>query len=471
MINSHRLLAVLALYALALAMVAQRGAGAAALVAARRPAGEAPHSLALARATASLRSLGLGAARATPSATRSAGTLRPTARPLVAVPPIYYQDGATVYAVNADGSNRTVVATLPAGATFQPQLLPDGRLLYSAAPGSVAVVDHYGRHEGLQTPDLKPGEVVWSVVPSPDGRTLAWQIFAPAQLGDYTTNAGTSRIALTGRFGEAALTVFSGQASGANGRVPVLLGWRRSSPYSLGGPTLLLQDLYSHGDGKAGVLPNTTRGLLEYDPAIGDLVNDYLPPLEGDIPPERTFSVSTDGLWAVYGDANVVTPSGEGPLARALDALNLNTNVVVPIDDARTYPSTAPFVTTVVRKVGKRTVRRTVTSRLRLYQYFGHHAYMAPGDGRVLYTLLTVSYPPGALVPRVQRSVLVATLGAGSTRASGHTLVAKDAEAAGWLSGHVAVIKRADGLYAVDVVRGGSYELAMGAGAQLIGTR
>jgi hypothetical protein len=442
MTDSHRLLVALALCALALAMVAQRGAGAA-LVAARD-----------------------SAARATPSAVP-----RPTAQPLVAVPPIYYQDGATVYAVNADGSNRTVVTTLPTGATFQPQLLPDGRLLYSASPGSVAVVDRYGRHEGLQTPDLKPGEVVWSVVPSPDGRTLAWQIFAPAQLGDYTTNAGTSRIALTGRFGGAALTVFSGQASGANGRVSVLLGWRRSSPYGLGGPTLLLQDLYSHGDGKAGVLPNTTRGLLEYDPAIGDLVNDYLPPLEGDIPPERAFSVSTDGLWAVYGDASVVTPSGEGPLARALDALNLNTNVVVPIDDARTYPSKAPFVTTAVRKVGKRMVQRTVTTTLRLYQYLGHHAYMAPGDGQVLYTLLTVSYPPGVLVPRVQRSVLVATLGAGSTRASGHTLVARDAEAAGWLSGHVAVIKRADGLYAVDVVRGGSYELAMGAGAQFIGTR
>jgi hypothetical protein len=406
-----------------------------------------------------------------PQGTCSAGTPRATPQPRFALPPIYYQDGATIYAMNADGSNRTVVATLPAGDTFQPQLLPDGRLLYPASPGSFAVVDPYGRHDGLQTPDLNPGEVVWSVVPSPDGRTLAWQIFAPAQLGDYATNAGSSRIALTGRFGEAARTVFSGRASGADGQVPVLLGWRWSSPYSLGGPTLLLQDLYSHGDGKANVLPNTTRGLLEYDPAISDLVNDYLPPLEGDIPPERAFSISAAGLWAVYGDSNVVTPSGEGPLARALDALNLNTNVVVPIDDARNYPSKAQFVTTVARKVGKRTVRRTVASTLRLYQYFSHHAYLAPGDGRVLYTVLTVSYPPGALVPRVQRSVLVATLGTGSLHAPSHTLVATDAEAAGWLTGHVAVIKRADGLYTVDVVRGGIHELAMGAGALFIGTR
>jgi hypothetical protein len=219
------------------------------------------------------------------------------------------------------------------------------------------------------------------------------------------------------------------------------------------------------------VLPNTTRGLLEYDPAIGDLVNDYLPPGNADIPPQRAFSVSADGLWAVYGDSNVLTPSGEGPLARAIDALSLNTNVVVPIDDARNYPSTAQVVTTEARKVGKRTVQRTVTSTLRLYQYFSHHAYMAPGDGRVLYTGLTVSYPPGALVPRVQSSVFVATLGTGSTRASSHTLVATDAEAAGWLSGHVAVIMRADGLYAVDVVSGGSHELAIGAGAQFIGAR
>ena len=85
--------------------------------------------------------------------------------------------------------------------------------------------------------------------------------------------------------------------------------------------------------------------------------------------------------------------------------------------------------------------------------------------------MLTVSYPPGALVPRVQRSVWAATIGAGSIRAPGHTLVATDAEAAGWLSGHVAVIKRADGLYAVDVIAGSIHRLATGAGAQLIGTR
>src|SRR5919199_615522 len=144
MTNSNRLLVALALCALALAMVAQHGAGAAALVAARRPAGEASHSL---------RSLGPGAARDSAARATPSPVPRPTARPLVAVPPIYYQDGATVYATNADGSNRTVVATLPAGATFQPQLLPDGRLLYPASPGSAAVVDRYGRHEDLQTPD------------------------------------------------------------------------------------------------------------------------------------------------------------------------------------------------------------------------------------------------------------------------------------------------------------------------------
>src|SRR5205085_11511159 len=126
----------------------------------------------------------------TPHATRSAGTPRATPTPPpTPLPPVYYQDGATVYAVNPDGSNPTVVAILPAGATFQPQLLPDGRLLYpTTLAGGFVVVDRYGRRSGMLTPDLNPGEVVWSVVPSPDGRRLAWQIFAPAQLGGYTTN-------------------------------------------------------------------------------------------------------------------------------------------------------------------------------------------------------------------------------------------------------------------------------------------
>src|SRR5437764_11086881 len=146
--DSHRLLAALALCALALAMVAQRGAGATALVAARDSAARATPSPT--HAAAPLRARGAAADAQCPQGTCSAGTLRATARPRVALPPIYYQDGATVYAVNADGSNRTVVATLPAGATFLPQLLPDGRLLYPASPGSVAVVDRYGRHDGLQ---------------------------------------------------------------------------------------------------------------------------------------------------------------------------------------------------------------------------------------------------------------------------------------------------------------------------------
>lgn len=410
------------------------------------------------------------ASTATPT-TGPPATATPTPVPsptpqLPSLPPVYYWDGATVYAVNPDGSFPAIVVTLPASSTVQPALLPDGRLLFPTG-GGFAVIDRYGRRYGLRTPDLNAGETVWSVQPSPDGGTLAWQLFAPLQLNGYTVNTGLARIVLTGRFGGAGSAVLSAQASGSDGQVPVLMGWRPASPYSLnGGPTLLLQDLYNNNDVQAGVLFNAARGLLEYDPAVDDLVNDYLPPLTSEIPRQRAFTVSADGIWSVYGDFNAFTPSGEGPLAQAIDALNLNTNAVVPLDAARHYPDKEQVVTTQKHKVGKRTVTRKVTTTLRLYQYFSHHAYVAPGDGRVLYTLLTVSYPSGALTPHVRASTLVATLDGRPP-----VMLAQDAQGEGWLSAGVAVVKRADGLYAVDVVSGGLTRLATGRAVQFIGMR
>lgn len=414
-------------------------------------------------------------ATATATATPTQGptsTPTPTATPLPSptlalpsLPPIYYQNGATVYAVNPDGSDPTIVQTLAATPTLAPSLLPDGRLIYGLGT-TVEVVDRYGRRSTLRTPDLNPGESIWSIVPSPDDRLLAWQLFAPLQLADYSVNTGIARIVLTGRFGDAGDSVLRAQAGDPDGQVPLLLGWRLSSPDGLGGPTLLLQNLYSRNDPQAGVLFNTTRGLLEYDPSIGDLVNDYLPPLASAIPAQRAFAVSDDGVWVVYGSSNTFTPSGEGALAQVIEALNLNTNATVQLDEARNYPKKRRITMTVKRKVGKRTVKRKLTSTLRLYQYFSHHAYVAPGDGRVLYNLLTVSYPPGALAPRVEESVLVATLSGGKP-----TMVASNAQGVGWLSGHLALIKRSDGLYAVDVVFGGATKLASGGGVQFIGVR
>jgi len=396
-------------------------------------------------------------AMARPTATPSAG---PT------LPPVYYRDGSSVYAVYPDGSGRTLVATSPVSPALpQPRLLPDGRLLYATGSG-FAAVDRYGRNEGIRVPDLNAGEAVWSVTPAPDGKTLAWQLFAPANVDGATVNTGSGRIVLTGRFGDPGIPVFMGQASGRDGQVPVLVGWRGSSPYGAGGPTLLLQNLYSANDAPARIALNAERGLLEYDPTIGDVVNDYLPPGGGDIPLQRAFTVSGDGRWTVYGDDNALTPSGEGPLARSIVALNLDTNAVAPLDATRNYSDTGSITTTRKIRVGTRDVTIRTTTTLRLYQYFSHNAYIAPGDGRVLYTRLTVSYPPDARVPHVDRQVIVASMDGRS-----HTVVARDAEGVGWLNGTVAVLKRPDGLYSVDVVSGVSAKIAAGAGTRFIGVR
>ncbi len=394
-------------------------------------------------------------------------TAVPTPPPSALLPPLYYQNGARVYAAYPDGSGTVAVATLPVSATIRPQLLPDGRLLYptNATDTTFAATDRYGRLGGIRTPDLYAGESVWSVAPSPDVRALAWQLFAPLQLPRYTLNTGTGRIVLTGRFGGPGTLLFTTRADTRYYAAQALLGWRPASPYGAGGPTLLLQNIYGAVDPADGVTPNTPRGLLEYDPAIADVVNDYLPPLSSDVPGQRALTVSADGIWTVYGDANSLTPSGDGPpLARCVDALNLNTNKLSELDTAGRYPATEAVTTTMRRKEGKRMVTTRVrTGTLRLYQYFSHNAFVAPDDGHALYTLLTVSYPPGARVPRVRyTSTLVATMD-GKTRA----VLATDAQGEGWIDGHTAVVKRADGLYSVNITSGTKTKLAAGTFARL----
>ena len=400
-------------------------------------------------------------------------TAAPTPAPSALLPPVYYQNGPRVYAAYPDGSGAVLVATLPVSATVRPQLLPDGRLLYEAnvAASTFAAVDRFGRGSGIRTPDLSLGETVWSVAPSPDGRSLAWQLFAPLPLPSYVLSTGVGRVVLTGRFGEGGATLFTTRADARLGATQALLGWRASSSYGSGDPTLLLQDLYGSVDTADGVGLNTVRGLIEYDPAIADIVNDYLPPLISDVPPRRALTVSADGTWTVYGDANSFTPSGDGPpLARRLAALDLNTNKDIALDTAGRYPTKRTLTQTVRRKVGTRVVTtRISTGTLRLYQYFSHNVYVAPGDGRTLYTRLTISYPRGARLPQVEHSALVATMDGKSRKA----IVSGDVEGAGWLDSHTAVVKRAGGLYSVNVDSGAMMKLASGAPGSLyfIGVR
>jgi hypothetical protein len=410
-----------------------------------------------------------------PTSTSAASpTPVPTATPsLPSLPPVYYWDGKAVYAVYPNGAFATLVVKLPANSSPAPQLLPDGRLLY-AAQGQFATVDRYGRQSGIRPPDLASGECIWTVSPSPDARTLAWQILTTTQPGRCATDPQSVRVALTGRFGDAGVTTARAQFDTAHGQAPVVLGWRPASPYGLGGATLLLQDLYSRFDLGSRILPNTTRGLLEYDPAIGDLVNDYLPPSSSDVPGQRDFAVSSDGVWAVYGDSPGLTPSGEGPLMRRIFALNLNTNSLALLDDVHKYPTSKTVVTVTKQVIAdkkhkgkKRTVTHKTSTTLRLYQYVSHRAYVAPDDRRVLYTLLTVSYPPGALTPQVEDTAMVVSI---DGRSPG-TVVARNAQGEGWLNSTTMVIKKKDGLYAVDAASGRSTRLARGAGVAFIGVR
>jgi len=405
-------------------------------------------------------------ARATPRPAASP-TPVPTPAPSALLPPLYYQAGPRVYAAYPDGSGAVLVATLPASATIRPQLLPDGRLLYptNAAGTTFATTDRYGRLSGIRTPDLYAGESVWTVAPAPDGRTLAWQLFAPLGLPRYTLNTGVGRVVLTERFGGRGTTVLTTRADARAYAVQALLGWRPNSPYGSGGATLLLQDLYGAVDPANGLTLNTPRGLLEYDPAIADVVNDYLPPLSSDAPGQRALTVSADGAWMVYGDANALPPSGEGPpLAQRVDALNLNTNSLAELDTSRRYPTSEAVTTTRRRTVGKRVVTtRITTGTLRIYQYFSHNAYVAPGDGHALYTLLTVSYPPGARVPRMRSTRALVATPDGKSR----TVIARDAQGEGWIDARTAVVARADGLYSVNIASSARTKLASGAFGQM----
>ncbi len=382
----------------------------------------------------------------------------PTPAPTVSLPtlpPLYYRIRNVVVAAALDGTNPVTVATLPTSIRVAPSLMSDGRLLYPTGTG-FAAVDRYGRNAGIRVPALAAGEAVWQVAPSPGGRQLAWQIFSPATYAGggangagYTANTGAGRVVVTGRFGEASGTTVLTERGDSTifGQTQAVLGWRAASPYGSGDATLLLQDLYSASSVGDKLLIGAERGLIEFDPAIKDIVNDYLPPLQRDVPARQAFALSPDGAWTVFGADYAFPPSGESALARTIGVLDLDTNHSVKIDDASTYPIQGTATTRTTTRVHGHTTVKTTKAILPLYHYFSHHAAIAPDDGRLLYTALTISYPPGATVPALTRDAVAASLD-GRTR----TTIATDAEGEGWLSPTVAVVKKADGLYGVDII-------------------
>ena len=155
-------------------------------------------------------------------------------------------------------------------------------------------------------------------------------------------------------------------------------------------------------------------------------------------------------------------------MAQKIVALNLNTNAVVALDAASAYPTQDQLVTLQRRRVGARVLTTRTVEAVRLSQYVSHHAAVAPDDAHLLYTILTVSYPTGARVPRVQERVMLATMANGT-----HRVLEADARAEGWLNSRLAVVARADGLYSIDSGTGATTRLAGGNGASLhfIGVR
>ena len=373
-----------------------------------------------------------------------------------AAPSVFVATTSSIEAINADGSGLMRVAPVDVSAGVQPVLFPDGRLFFSTA-NSYATISRSGKHNIVIAPTLNVGESIWSVSGSPDRSTLGWQLFAPLQVNTYHLHQGQSRVVVTGPAGGSGTTVLTDQAdSTAGGRVLTIIGWRTASPFGSGGSTLLLQDLYSFNQPTSLLVPNTTRGLIEYDPSIGDIVNDYLPPTSLSEPGQRLFALSADSSFIVYGDQNGLTPSGDGPLARELLVQNMVTHASTQLDIASRYPSSRVILLAPTKKTS-----------IPLYEYFSHNAYISPDSKHVLYTVFTISYPPGARLPRIDhQAMIVQANGKNPTQ-----VLTVDGQGAGWINRSIAVIKEADGLHTYNQTTGQTSLLVADPSARFIGAR
>jgi hypothetical protein len=383
-------------------------------------------------------------ARATPTAGPTP-TPAPTQGALGRSGGIYYDDGREIFIVGLDGSGQAALAVLPPGSDFIPQVA-NGRLLYY--DGNYWLATPQGQKLPVTPPALGPGETIFAARLSPEGNRIAWQLYSPATYTNLQTNLGVSRIVVTDASGGGAQTVMQ-QAGGATyGDVGELFGWRAGGVPVRGGPrgTLLLQTrVAAVGDG------TEQRGLQELDPSIGDLVDDFLPPVSSDLPSAQPLSLSADSRLVTYVPSRARLPSGEGPLPTTLAVLDLATMRSVALDDRANYP-TAPDA-------------RHPWTR---YPFFSQRggAPISPDDRRVLYTLVDVTYPDGALVPTLTESAEIASL-VTHTRAQ----LADGARAEGWLDASTAIVRKANGLYAVDITGKRQRLIVRGANLVFLGLR
>jgi hypothetical protein len=358
----------------------------------------------------------------TPSNTPTATA---TPRPLSFGPldhSVMFDDGNEIVLVPASGSG-------PVGLAFESQSpfpfkrprYAGGRYIYF--DNGFYLGDIYGHHAPL-VPPVAPGESVYDAWPSPDGQYIAWQLVSSRQVGTIVFNLGASRIVLTNLAGGDPRTIVQQNAGAPLGDVPLLFGWRPGYP-----STLLVQTIYG-----APPLFGLHKGLEEFDPATGDLLGDYLPPIGQDTIPEgEVLNISPRGHSIVYASADSYLPSGEGPFPSTLNVMRLAGRRVSVIDVASSHHD---------GPVGSQPVPSAYI--------FSRQAYISPDDTNVAYTRYDVIYNKGSSTPSLEPIACLA-----SANGTGRRDLGRDERVAGWASASVVLVIRQgaaqDGLYALNV--------------------
>ena len=335
---------------------------------------------------------------------------------------VLFDDGNEIVLIPASGSG-------PVGLAFESQSpfsfkrprYAGGRYIYF--DNGFYLGDIYGHHASL-VPPVAPGESVYDAWPSPDGRYIAWQLVSSRQVGNIVFNLGASRIVLTDLAGGDPRTIVQQNAGAPLGDVPLLFGWRPGFP-----STLLVQTMYG-----ASPLFGLHKGLEEFDPATGDLIGDYLPPIGQDTIPEgEVLNISPHGHSIVYASADSYLPTGEGPFPSTMDIMRLAGRRISAIDVASSYHDPA-----------------TKSLPAPSAYVFSRQAFISPDDTNVAYTRYDVIYKKGSATPYLEPIACLASANGNAKRDLG-----RDERVAGWMSPSVVLVIRQgttqDGIYALDV--------------------
>ncbi|HWE62540.1 MAG TPA: hypothetical protein VHB98_12575 [Chloroflexota bacterium] len=352
---------------------------------------------------------------------------------------IIYDNGYQVALIGPDGSGHSGLSFLSAASARRPRF--SGGWQYIYYNNGFWLGDIYGHQQSIAAP-VVPGEQVYDAIPSPNGQYIAWQMVTPATIGGNTVNTGAGRIVITDSTGGNAHTLLQQSAGATYGDIPLLYGWRPGHP-----PTVLVQTNYA--------LPSMLglhKGLEEFDPAIDDVVNDYLPPLDqGTLPQGEVLGISASGATIVFATQDTLLPSGEGPFPVDLKVMTAANRRITSIDVAAAHQDKATALLPAPRA-----------------SIFYRQAFISPDNSRIAYTLLDILYPKGATRPYVRPIAYLANLDG-----SGKVEIGADQYAAGWADGHTLVVQRVhthtDGLYAVNLNTGKTTRIMLGNGLRVDG--